>query len=1062
MEPVLALDAPTVRVEPGGERRVRLEVRNPGPDVERYRLDVLGEAARWSQVEPRHVEVPPGPQSQVVEVVFRPPQAATAPTRDIPFGVRAQSLQHRDRAGVVEGDLVVSAVREVRARIEPTAATGRWGAGFRVVLDNEGRSPVTVAVAGSDTRAALRFAVSPAAPQVPPGGTATALVSVRLRRPRLVGGQVQHPFGVEYRGDGDPSAGRLPAALTQRAVLPVAVAVLLALLVLAAAGLGVSLLVRGLADGPGPGAGPAAGPGGGPGAGDRRGPRRPGQRLPRDLRPADPGGRHGQQGGDGALRGARSRPRASTRASWTAAPPTSSTTGSPGSSWCCGTASRTAPAPRPSARRTATSPPAASSWHPGSGMEGYGLGVDLGTTYTAAAIWRAGRAESVPLGVRAHTVPSVLFLREDGVLLVGEAAARRGVTEPERVAREFKRWFGDGIPVFLGDREIPAEDLTGQMLRWVVETVTQREGGPPAHVTLTHPATWGGHRTGLLVTAAEHAGLSDVGLLAEPVAAAAYHASTQRLQPGRVLVVYDLGGGTFDVTVVRKTPGGFAVAGEPCGDDALGGADFDQVVMSHVATTVGPPWQALDLEDEGVLAALARVREDAVAAKEMLSADVDASVPVLLPGVTRDVRITRGEFEAAIRIPLLRTVDLLAQAIEGAGVEAGEVQAVLLVGGSSRIPLVSRLIATELRLPVALDAHPKYAICLGAAIAAGARLAPAAPAPSGWAPPPGGPPGYRSPPPVPWGPAPTGRPAPHPGTRPGMPAAHPGTARPVPGPPPQQPTRRPTPRPLPRPAPGPGGPQRPGTLPPAGPPAGPPGGPPAGPPPAARPGTPPARPAPRPAAGPAPARPSLPAPTVHRAPPRRAPRPAPPVVGAEPPAAVVVDLRGTGISGTVDTAVATTPERPSWAPVLTARDEPVTVTHVADRGRGRRTAVVTVAVALVVVALVTVGALLLPATRQVLTGGRRHPAGTRCPRPRPRGAGHALRPAGHLRCRRPDERGHRRRRRRGRGRRFRRRRPAPGLALDGRRGLGARRGERPVGHSGRRYERRHAGTRHAR
>lgn len=378
----------------------------------------------------------------------------------------------------------------------------------------------------------------------------------------------------------------------------------------------------------------------------------------------------------------------------------------------------------------------------------YGLGVDLGTTYAAAALWRDERAESVPLGLRAHTVPSVLFLREDGAVLVGEAAIRRGITDPERVAREFKRRFGDGVPLFLGDREVTAEELAGQLLRWVVDTVAEREGARPAHVTLTHPASWGEHRTQLLVAAAETAGLTDVGLLPEPVAAAAYYASTERLEPGALLAVYDFGGGTFDATVVRKTRSGFAVAGTPVGDDSLGGIDVDQAVLAHVAATVGAPWHHLDTEDPAVRSALAQVREHAVAAKEALSSDVEASVPVILPGVSREVRLTRGELESAIRIPLLRTVDLLAQAIEAAGASLEEIHAALLIGGSSRIPLVSKLIAGELRIPVAVDAHPKFAVCLGAAVAAGARLSPAArPAPTPVAPEPptGPPPGWEQP-----------------------------------------------------------------------------------------------------------------------------------------------------------------------------------------------------------------------------------------------------------------------------------------------------------------------------
>src|SRR3954447_12101801 len=162
----------------------------------------------------------------------------------------------------------------------------------------------------------------------------------------------------------------------------------------------------------------------------------------------------------------------------------------------------------------------------------YGLGVDLGTTYTAAALWRDGRAESVALGVSSLSVPSVLFLRDDDVLLVGDAAVRRGITEPERVARQFKRRFGDDVPLLLGDLQVTPAELAGQLLRWVVDTVTEREGGPPAHVTLTHPASWREHRPPRWVGPAETAGLSDVGLLPEPVAAAAFYSSTERLQPG--------------------------------------------------------------------------------------------------------------------------------------------------------------------------------------------------------------------------------------------------------------------------------------------------------------------------------------------------------------------------------------------------------------------------------------------------------------------------------------------------------------------------------------------------
>jgi len=354
----------------------------------------------------------------------------------------------------------------------------------------------------------------------------------------------------------------------------------------------------------------------------------------------------------------------------------------------------------------------------------YALGIDIGTTYTAAAVWRDGRAETVPLADRAHSIPSTLFLREDGVMLVGEAANRRGATDPTRVARDFKDRLGSEAPVLLGDTEVLAQDLTGYILRWVVDKVIEREGGPPAHTTLTCPATWGEYRRQLMTEAAAAARLSNVGVLAEPVAAAVHYASREHLAPDTLVGVYDLGGGTFDATVVRKTTGGFEVQGVPGGDETIGGTDFDEVVMAHVASTIGVLWHSFDVADPTVRASLARVRDSAVEAKEALSADVDATIPVLLPDLTRDVRITRGEFESAIRIPILRTVDTFRQTLAGAGVEPADLHTILLVGGSSRIPLVSRLIAAELGVPVSVDAHPKYAVCLGAAVSAGSRLHP--------------------------------------------------------------------------------------------------------------------------------------------------------------------------------------------------------------------------------------------------------------------------------------------------------------------------------------------------
>jgi actin-like ATPase involved in cell morphogenesis len=376
----------------------------------------------------------------------------------------------------------------------------------------------------------------------------------------------------------------------------------------------------------------------------------------------------------------------------------------------------------------------------------YAVGIDVGTTFSAAATWRDGRAATVALGDRAPTVPSVLFLRDDGVMLVGEAAVRRAVTEPLRVVREFKRRIGDTVPVVLGGRRFDAAQLTAHMVRWVVDKVSEREGGPPDYAVLTHPASWGQHRLSLLADAAAHAGLPHAGLLPEPVAAGLYYASQQRVPAGALLAVYDLGGGTFDATLLRKSATSFEIVGSPRGDDRLGGVDMDQAVLDHVVRTMGDRWPDAGLDDPALLPGLAQVRAAAVDAKEALSSDTHATVPVVLPGCTGDVRIVRSELERMVAPVVLRTVDLVRQTCLSAGVGPDELDAVLLVGGASRMPLVAELVTDELGRPVVVDAHPKYAVCLGAAIAAAARVegrdpAPAAPAPPPPVPPAPGPPG---------------------------------------------------------------------------------------------------------------------------------------------------------------------------------------------------------------------------------------------------------------------------------------------------------------------------------
>ncbi len=354
----------------------------------------------------------------------------------------------------------------------------------------------------------------------------------------------------------------------------------------------------------------------------------------------------------------------------------------------------------------------------------YVLAVDVGTSFTAAAVVRFNQGvppvpECLPLGLRGSAVPSVVYYPEQGPVLVGEAAERRGLATPERVVREFKRRIGDAVPLSLGTLSVRPEEVFATVARWVADRAAEREGAAPSDIILTHPAAWGSHRTSAVREALAAKGLHDVTLLTEPEAAALHYASQVRVEEGSTIAVYDLGGGTFDTAVLTKAGDDrFEAVGRPEGIDDLGGADFDAAVFRYVAEHTGGALADLDPADPDVLAALSRLRRECVEAKEALSSDSEATIPVLLPGYQQQVRLVRSEFEALIEEPVRETVDALEESLAQLKLASGDLTAVLLIGGSSRIPLVAELISEQLDRPIAVDADPKSSICLGAAVSA--------------------------------------------------------------------------------------------------------------------------------------------------------------------------------------------------------------------------------------------------------------------------------------------------------------------------------------------------------
>lgn len=355
---------------------------------------------------------------------------------------------------------------------------------------------------------------------------------------------------------------------------------------------------------------------------------------------------------------------------------------------------------------------------------GYDLGIDLGTSMTRAAVSRSRddlrlRPECVPLDGDRIGLVSALYLGEDGSVLLGEQAERRVLTEPDRVCRQLMRRLAGGAPVVVGGVAHRPEEPAAELLRYVLHRVAEREEEPAARVAVAHPASWDPHSGTLLVQALHELGHSGVVLVPEPAAAAAHLAARGQLEPGHTVAVFDFGCGSLDAAVIRRDgPELFTLLGDPVSIESPCGADLDEALFTHVLTELEDQVGSVDVDDPEVLTAMGHLLAGCVAAKEALSSATAVTVPVLLPGVHPEVRVTRPAFEALIRPSLQAAVEALCAVTDSVDVRPADVDAVLLVGGCARIPLVVELLTAELQRPVTVDPDATTAVALGSALAA--------------------------------------------------------------------------------------------------------------------------------------------------------------------------------------------------------------------------------------------------------------------------------------------------------------------------------------------------------
>ena len=357
-------------------------------------------------------------------------------------------------------------------------------------------------------------------------------------------------------------------------------------------------------------------------------------------------------------------------------------------------------------------------------------GIDLGTTNSLVATVRSGEAQTLADEAGQHLLPSVVRYTDEETV-VGEAAKAAAATDPLNTIASVKRLMGRGVgdlktlagrlPYDFAETssavprirtrrgEVSPVEVSAEILRVLADRARAALGGELAGVVITVPAYFDDAQRQATKDAARLAGLRVLRLLNEPTAAALAYGLDK--QAGGIHAVFDLGGGTFDVSILRLNKGVFEVMATG-GDSALGGDDFDRVVAEWIMQQAG-------ISDDASHSTLRRVMRDACAAKEALTADAEAGLRVERDdGSSWEGAIHREMLEALIDPLIGRTVASCRRALRDAGVGVDDVDAVVMVGGSTRVPRVRRRVADFFGREPLVDIDPDRVVAIGAALQA--------------------------------------------------------------------------------------------------------------------------------------------------------------------------------------------------------------------------------------------------------------------------------------------------------------------------------------------------------
>ncbi|WP_054251946.1 molecular chaperone DnaK [Neofamilia massiliensis] len=348
------------------------------------------------------------------------------------------------------------------------------------------------------------------------------------------------------------------------------------------------------------------------------------------------------------------------------------------------------------------------------------IGIDLGTTNSAVAVMEGGSPVIVANIEGNRTTPSVVAFTKDGERLVGETAKRQAITNPDRTISSIKREMGTDHKITIDGKDYTPQDISAMILQKLKADTESYLGEKVTEAVITVPAYFTDAQRQATKDAGLIAGLDVKRIINEPTAAAlAYGMDKEEGQ--HKIMVYDLGGGTFDVSILELGDGVFEVLSTR-GNNKLGGDDFDQVLIDYIAEEFKKE-NGVDLRNDKM--SLQRVKEAAEKAKKELSSALSTNIN--LPFVTAnasgplhlDMDITRAKFNELTDFLVEKTVGPVNDALKDAGLKASEIEKVLLVGGSTRIPAVQERVKKLVGKEPQKDINPDECVALGAAIQGG-------------------------------------------------------------------------------------------------------------------------------------------------------------------------------------------------------------------------------------------------------------------------------------------------------------------------------------------------------